>query len=46
MIASIPKVGEVQKASKIHKETLYWIFLSFLRRYKREALLKYYSENL
>ena len=46
MIASISKVGEVWKASKTHKEAFYYIFLSFLREYKKEALLKYYSGNL
>jgi len=45
-ITSISKVEEVQKTPKIYKAALCCIFLSFLKSYKRKALLKYYSKNL
>jgi len=38
-IALIPKVGEVQKASKIYSAALFCIFLSSLREYASSTLL-------
>ena len=45
-IALISNIGEVWKVPVIHKATLCYIFLSFLRKYEREALLKNYKIKL
>jgi len=42
-IVSIPKVGVVQKAPKIHNVALLCILLRTLRGYESDALLKYYN---
>jgi len=45
-IALIPNIGEVQKIPVIHKATLCCIFLSFLKKYEKGALLKNYKREL
>jgi len=45
MMASIPQVGDIQKASIIYKAALYYSFLNSLKGWKREAFLKYQSRN-
>ena len=45
-MVSTPSIREVWKALVIYKATLHCIFLSSLRGYKREALLKNYKRKL
>jgi len=44
-MASIPQVGDVQKAPVIYKAALHCIFLSSLRGWERETFLKYYDRK-
>ena len=46
VIVSTPSIREVWKAPVIYKAALHCIFLSSLRGYKREALLKNYKRKL